>query len=142
VNFHTHRLYIIWEMNNRPVGGRSSETQSHPVDMINMNNTDCGIVGCDTWLSPTSYHLLDHTRQLTTADILKYLKTDKAIFSGLHVVSKHAFLAAVHTQLTLLLIYRRHDYAVLTRHISDVIMKSQKSSILEVQNCLLGCTTV
>jgi hypothetical protein len=25
--------YDIWGMNNRPVGGRSSETQSHPIDM-------------------------------------------------------------------------------------------------------------
>jgi hypothetical protein len=28
--------YIIWEMNNRPVGGSSSETYSHPIDMIIM----------------------------------------------------------------------------------------------------------
>jgi hypothetical protein len=26
--------YITWGMNNRPVGGRSSETTSHPIDMI------------------------------------------------------------------------------------------------------------
>jgi hypothetical protein len=26
---------IIWGMNNRPVGGCSSETQSHPIDMNN-----------------------------------------------------------------------------------------------------------
>jgi hypothetical protein len=26
-------LYIIWGMNNRPVGDRSSETFSHPVDI-------------------------------------------------------------------------------------------------------------
>jgi hypothetical protein len=25
--------YIIWGMNSRPVGSRSSETQSHPIDM-------------------------------------------------------------------------------------------------------------
>jgi hypothetical protein len=25
--------YIIWGMNNRPVGGRSSETQSHPINV-------------------------------------------------------------------------------------------------------------
>jgi hypothetical protein len=29
--------YIIWGMNNMPVGGRSSETSSHPIDM-NKNN--------------------------------------------------------------------------------------------------------
>jgi hypothetical protein len=27
--------YIIWGMNNRPVSGRSSETQSHPIDLNN-----------------------------------------------------------------------------------------------------------
>jgi hypothetical protein len=26
--------YIIWGMNNRPLGGRSSEMNSHPIDMI------------------------------------------------------------------------------------------------------------
>jgi hypothetical protein len=26
--------YITWEMNNSPIGGRSSETQTHPTDMI------------------------------------------------------------------------------------------------------------
>jgi hypothetical protein len=30
--------YIIWEMNNRPAGGRSSETQSHPIDKNNNNH--------------------------------------------------------------------------------------------------------
>jgi hypothetical protein len=30
--------YIIWEMNNRPIGGRSSEILSHPTDMNNNNN--------------------------------------------------------------------------------------------------------
>jgi hypothetical protein len=25
--------HVLWGMNNRPVGGRSSETQSHPIDM-------------------------------------------------------------------------------------------------------------
>jgi hypothetical protein len=30
--------YIIWGMNNSPVGGRSSETQSHPIDMITLND--------------------------------------------------------------------------------------------------------
>jgi hypothetical protein len=28
-----HYSCIIWGMNTRPVAGRSSETQSHPVDM-------------------------------------------------------------------------------------------------------------
>jgi hypothetical protein len=32
--------YIIQGVNNRPVGGRSSETQSHPIDMNNSNNGD------------------------------------------------------------------------------------------------------
>jgi hypothetical protein len=27
--------YIIWGMNNRPIGGHSSETQSHPIYMNN-----------------------------------------------------------------------------------------------------------
>jgi hypothetical protein len=26
--------YIAWGMNSTPVGGRSSETQSHPIDLI------------------------------------------------------------------------------------------------------------
>jgi hypothetical protein len=30
-------LYIIWWINNMPVGGRSSETQSHLIDINNMN---------------------------------------------------------------------------------------------------------
>jgi hypothetical protein len=33
------RLIVMWEMNSRPVGGRSSETQSHPTDMNNSNNS-------------------------------------------------------------------------------------------------------
>jgi hypothetical protein len=28
---------ITWGMNNRPVGGRSSETWFHPIDINNMN---------------------------------------------------------------------------------------------------------
>jgi hypothetical protein len=28
----------MWEMNNRPVRGRSSETQFHPIDMNNHHN--------------------------------------------------------------------------------------------------------
>jgi hypothetical protein len=30
--------YIIWEMNNSPVGSRSSETSSHPIGMNNNSN--------------------------------------------------------------------------------------------------------
>jgi hypothetical protein len=30
--------YIIWGMNNRPVGSHSSETQSHPIDIIIINS--------------------------------------------------------------------------------------------------------
>jgi hypothetical protein len=42
-NFHssvvlqTHSLYITWGISNWPVGGSSSETQSHPIS-INNNN--------------------------------------------------------------------------------------------------------
>jgi hypothetical protein len=32
--------YIIFGMNSRPVGGGSSETQSHPIDINNKNNTN------------------------------------------------------------------------------------------------------
>jgi hypothetical protein len=32
----SHCSYITWRMNNRPVGGRSSETCSHPIDMMMM----------------------------------------------------------------------------------------------------------
>jgi hypothetical protein len=37
VSFHrvSQHLYITWRMNNRLVGGSSSETQSHPIDMNN-----------------------------------------------------------------------------------------------------------
>jgi hypothetical protein len=39
VSFHLDSLYSynIWGMINRPVGGRSSETSSHPIDMNNNN---------------------------------------------------------------------------------------------------------
>jgi hypothetical protein len=39
ISFHrgSPYLYIIWEMNNRPVGGLSSEIQYHPIDMSNNN---------------------------------------------------------------------------------------------------------
>jgi hypothetical protein len=38
VSFHrgSPHSYITWETNNRLVGGRSSETQSHPIDMNNV----------------------------------------------------------------------------------------------------------
>jgi hypothetical protein len=38
VSFHrgSPYSYIVWGMNNRPVCGRSSEIQSHPVDMNRM----------------------------------------------------------------------------------------------------------
>jgi hypothetical protein len=37
VSFHrgSPYSYITWAMNNRPVGGRSSEKEPHPVDMNN-----------------------------------------------------------------------------------------------------------
>jgi hypothetical protein len=34
--------YITWGMNNRPVGGRSSETQSQPIDTIIINTVGRG----------------------------------------------------------------------------------------------------
>jgi hypothetical protein len=37
VTFHTHHL----RMNSRPVGGCSSETQSHLIDMKSNKTTDC-----------------------------------------------------------------------------------------------------
>jgi hypothetical protein len=33
------QLFITWEINNRPDGSRSSETQFHAIDMNNNNNT-------------------------------------------------------------------------------------------------------
>jgi hypothetical protein len=38
VALHTHIYHML--MNNRPVGGRSSETQSHPIDTINILYTE------------------------------------------------------------------------------------------------------
>jgi hypothetical protein len=42
--------YIIWGMNNRPIGDRSSEILSHPAGMINnnMNNLVAQFYGCTT----------------------------------------------------------------------------------------------
>jgi hypothetical protein len=39
VSFHrgSPYSYIAWGKNNKPIGGRSSETQSHPIDMNNNN---------------------------------------------------------------------------------------------------------
>jgi hypothetical protein len=38
VSFHSGSSYTyFWEMKNRPVGVRSSETSSHPITMNNMN---------------------------------------------------------------------------------------------------------
>jgi hypothetical protein len=40
--------YITWRMNSRPVGGRSSEISSHPIDMksnnIPLSTRRCGVV--------------------------------------------------------------------------------------------------
>jgi hypothetical protein len=41
VTLNTH-IIITWGMNNRPVGGRSSETQYQPIDMNN-NNHSCSV---------------------------------------------------------------------------------------------------
>jgi hypothetical protein len=40
ISFHRgcSHSYITWGMNDRPLGGSSSETQSHPIDINNMNN--------------------------------------------------------------------------------------------------------
>jgi hypothetical protein len=40
ISFHRGSPYsdIIWRINNRPVGGRSSETQSHPTNINNKGN--------------------------------------------------------------------------------------------------------
>jgi hypothetical protein len=42
--------YIAWRMNNRPVGGRNSETSSHPIDTKNNNNNNIHLETCCRWL--------------------------------------------------------------------------------------------
>jgi hypothetical protein len=41
-------IHHLW-MNNRSVGGRSSETWSHPIDMINNNNPSIVPKRCSKW---------------------------------------------------------------------------------------------
>jgi hypothetical protein len=47
--------YIIWRMNNRPVGGSSSETLSHP---IVMNKIDVSLVYLHTWFIKPRFQVL------------------------------------------------------------------------------------
>jgi hypothetical protein len=46
--------YIIWGMNNRPVGGRSSETKSRHIDINNNNIMD---YACAIWRSAARSHI-------------------------------------------------------------------------------------
>jgi hypothetical protein len=48
VTFHQARYSCItWGVNNRPVGGRSSETYSHPTDMNKLQANSCqSMLGC------------------------------------------------------------------------------------------------
>jgi hypothetical protein len=69
--------YIIWGMNKRPVGGRSSETQSHHIDMNNNASSSAVVntVSNEMVMSSDNKAMRQHELTPRSRDLLEKLIT-------------------------------------------------------------------